>query len=456
MMCPRSRSVAEPLKRSAIYFLLVASAQSFGQPLCGSRIACAQSASPSHGAQARAQKLANPLNDLLDEAQHDIDANQFEAALTPLQKFIGEKPDVAFAHFQLAYAYTALKRSDEARSEYQRTIDLDPKMSEAYLNLGILLLDRDPAAAVAPLRKVVELLPTQSRPRFLLAMAQEHSGDLAGATDTLEGALRLDPKDTEAVLHLANLYLSLKRPVDAERKFRDALNVRPDSAPAALGLARCLDDQNKAEAADAYQKYLALQPADAAARERFVHLLVNQQKYAEALAELDRSDQGKPPTADSLRLRADIQIAQKKLDDAIVTLQRAIALTPGDIQLRVGLGRIFMQKRDFPAAEKELKSALQIEPNSVVVWKNLSSTYYLSKNYSATLAALDVIAKAEPPTAASWFIRALCYDNLHQLQPAYDAYQMFLAMDEGKNADQVWQAQQRSKVLKHMLEGKQR
>jgi tetratricopeptide (TPR) repeat protein len=115
-----------------------------------------------------------------------------------------------------------------------------------------------------------------------------------------------------------------------------------------------------------------------------------------------------------------------------------------------------MQKRDFPAAEKELKSALQIEPNSLVVWKNLSSTYYLSKNYPATLATLDVIAKAEAPNAASWFIRALCYDNLHQLQPAYDAYQKFLAMDEGKNADQVWQAQQRSKVLKHMLDDKQR
>jgi hypothetical protein len=27
-------------------------------------------------------------------------------------------------------------------------------------------------------------------------------------------------------------------------------------------------------------------------------------------------------------------------------------------------------------------------------------------------------------------------------------------MDQGKNPDQVWQAQQRSKVLKHMLEEK--
>jgi hypothetical protein len=43
---------------------------------------------------------------------------------------------------------------------------------------------------------------------------------------------------------------------------------------------------------------------------------------------------------------------------------------------------------------------------------------------------------------------------LHQVKPALEAYQKFLAMDEGKNPDQIWQAEQRSKVLKHMLEEK--
>ena len=75
--------------------------------------------------QSRTQKLANPLNDLLDEAQKDIDNNQFEAAVIPLQKFIGEEPDIAWAHFQLAYAYTALKRPDQARSEYERATTLE-------------------------------------------------------------------------------------------------------------------------------------------------------------------------------------------------------------------------------------------------------------------------------------------------------------------------------------------
>jgi tetratricopeptide (TPR) repeat protein len=404
--------------------------------------------------QTRTQKLANPLNDLLDEAQHDIDTNQFEAALIPLQKFLAEKPDIPWAHFQLAYAYTALKRPDEARIEYERATTLDPKMSEAFLNLGILLSEKDPAAAVAPLRRAVDLLPAQSRPRFLLGHAQERSGDIPAAVESYEAALRLDPRDAETVIHLGNLYIGLKRYSDAETKFRAALELEPKSPQALLGLAQSLDAQKKPEAAAAYRDYLAVQPDTPGAESRAIHLLIEQKQYDAALAELDRADAGRPPTLDSLRSRADIQIAQKKWDDSIVTLRKAIALTPNDAELHGGLGRVYLQKRDFTSAEKELKAALQLDKNNLVYWKDLRTTYYLGGNFPATLAMQDLIAKVETPGAGEWFIRALCYDKLNQPKPALEAYEKFLELDQDKNPDQVWQAQQRSKVLRRMLDQK--
>ena len=405
--------------------------------------------------QSKSQKVSNPLNDYLDEAQHAIDANNFEAAIPPLQKFLAEKPEVAYAHFQLAYAYTALKRVDEACAEYQQAIALDPKMSEAYLNLGILLLVHDPLGAVAPLRKAVELLPSQSRPRFLLGIALERNGDLPGAAESLEGASHLDPHDVETLGHLADIYLSLKRSTDAEAKFREVIALQKDNAPALLGLAKCLDAEKNPEAADAFRSYLGAHPEDAEARARLVHLLLDQQKYDAAIAELDRADAaGGPPSLDALRMRADIQIGQKKWDDAIATLQRAIALAPRDAQLHGGLGRVYLQKRDFLSAEKELKTALQIDNNNIVYWKDLSSTYYLGGNYAATISAFDVIAKVETPGPGTWFIRALCLDKLKQYQPALEAYQKFLELDKDRNPDQVWQAQQRSKALRRKLEEK--
>jgi Flp pilus assembly protein TadD len=399
------------------------------------------------------QKLRNPLNDLLDEAQAAIDKNDYNAAILPLQKFIAEQPDVAFAHFQLGYTFTALKRTDEARAEYEKAVTLNPKMPEAQLNLGILLLETDASAAVAPLTKAVELLPSQSRPRYLLGLAQQRSGNLKSAAESFEGASRLDPKDSATLIELGRIYAKTDRPADAEGKFRAALGIEAKSPEALQGLALSLDAQKKPAAADAYRDYLAVQPQDIAARVRLVHFLLEQQQYDAALSELSKAGAG-PASLENLKLKADIEIGQKKMDAAISTLKQAIAIAPNDAQLHGGLGRIYLQTHDFADAEKEFKLALSLDRNNLTYWKDLSSTYYLGGNWPRTLQTLDVIAKAETPGAGPWFIRALCYDKLNQVEPALGAYKKFLELDENKNPDQVWQATQRIHVLEKLAEKK--
>jgi Flp pilus assembly protein TadD len=421
------------------------------EPLPGNQSAAKQKTDTTR----RSQKIGNPLNDLLEEAQRDIDKNSFAEAIAPLEKVIADQPDFAYAHFQLAYVYTALRKTEEARAEYARTIAIDPKMSEAYLNLGMLLLDKqDAASAVAPLQKAVELLPAQSRPRYLLAVAQDRSGDAAGAAESFEALIHLDPNDITAIDYLGLAALRQGKPAEAETRFRHALEVQPNGVEARRGLALSLDAQKKPEAAGAYREYLDLTPHDSEARARLVHLLVEQKENDAALTELDRLDAGKPPTVDSLKLRADVQITGKKWEDAIVTLEKALALAPNDAQLHGGLGRIYLQKRDFAAADRELRIALHLDGKNLTYFKDLSSTFYLAGNYPAALAALDEIAKVEQPGAGVWFIRAICYDKLKQPKVALDAYQKFLALDQDKNPDQVWQAKERSKVLERMLERK--
>lgn len=403
--------------------------------------------------QAKTEKLVNPLNDLLDEAQRDIDQKQFEAAIGPLQKVLADQPDFAYGHFQLAYVYTALKKPKEAQAEYERAAALDPKMSAAYVNLGMLLLENhEDAAAVAPLRKAVELLPSESRPRYLLAVALDRSGDRAGAAQAFEALLDLDPNDIHALEYLGWMNLRSGKPEEAEVQFRRVVAVQPKGAEGLRGLAESLDAEKKPGAATAYREYLEVKPDDARAHARLVHLLLEQGQNDAALAELRRADAGKP-TVESLKLRADIQIAQKKWTDAVATLHQAIALAPNDAELRGGLGRTLMQVRDFPNAEKELKAAIQLDAKNLDYWKDLSSTYYLSKNYAATLAVLDRIDQFETPGPGRWFLRALCYDSLNQPKPALDAYQKFLELDQNQNPDQVWQAKERSKILRRMLEG---
>jgi tetratricopeptide (TPR) repeat protein len=157
---------------------------------------------------------------------------------------------------------------------------------------------------------------------------------------------------------------------------------------------------------------------------------------------------------DALRLRADILIGQNKLDEAIAALKQAIALAPRDAQLHGGVGRLYLQRREFADAERELKIAIQLDKGNVVYWKDLTATFYQGGNYAAALAGYDAVEKMEKPGAGVWFIRALCYDKLNQVQPALDAYRKFLDLDGNQHPDQVWQANQRIHVLEKRAEKK--
>src|SRR5260221_2464831 len=126
-------------------------------------------------------------------------------------------------------------------------------MEEAQLNRGTLLLEKDAAAAAPPLRKAVALMAGQSRPRFLLGIALERSGDLAGAAESYEAAAHLNPSDTEAQAHLGGVYLQLKRPADAEKRFRAVLQSHPNSAVALRRLALSPDAEGKPDALEAYR-----------------------------------------------------------------------------------------------------------------------------------------------------------------------------------------------------------
>jgi tetratricopeptide (TPR) repeat protein len=433
----------------AAFFACLAAISAFGVPQ-----ACAQNPAAQHPA--KTQKLSNPLNDLLQEAQRAIERQDFAAAVEPLQKVVAEQPDFAYAHFQLGYTFTALKRWDEAKSAYERAAALDPKMAEAHLNLGLLLLDRDPAAAVKPLERAVELLPAQSRPRFRLGYARERAGDLPGAAQAYEGAEKLDPRDYETEFAYGRTLLLLNRAPEAERKFRQALEIKSDSAPARLGLANSLAQQGSPEAAAAFRAYLELKPEDRDARLELARLLFNQKEYPAALAELDAAEASQQPSLDALKLRADILIAQSRWDESIAVLERALAVEPRNAVLHAGLGRIHMQKHDFASAQRELKSALAVDPRLVDGWRDLSATYYLAGNCPAALAALDRLAQLEAPNAGSWFVRATCYDKGGQAAEAIEAYQKFLHADESRNPSQELQAQVRIRVLKRRLEEKKR
>jgi len=402
-------------------------------------------------------KEADVLVALLKRADQATEKKDFAAAAQALEEFIAIKPGDAVAHFQLGYAYTAMERLDDAKRAYTKSIELDPKLAQGHLNLGLILLETDPAAAVPPLKKAAELLANEARPHFLLGLAMERSGQLEKAIAPYRMAASLDAADYESRFALGRTLLALERHTEAEAQFRAALERQPDSAPARLGVASALHSSGKREAAAGeFAAYLKTRPDDTGARLRLATLYIELEQFDAALVQLDAAERGGLRTLDLYRMRADVHVRQNDFTAAAAALQQAIALAPADAGLRATRGRYLLELRDFPAAEADLMASLKLDASQLPVLRDLVTVFYLSEKWPTTLAAIDELAKHETLTAASWFIRGACYDKLQMYEQAIAAYQKFLELDRGKSERQDFQARHRVRTLQRMLERKRR
>ena len=418
-------------------------------------LACSPSGSQSTPPQASVpapnQKLnqrEDPLAPLLAQAQDALNRKDYAAAVPLLEKVVAAKPSDALPHFDLGVAYSELQKNPQAIAEFRQAISLDPKFPPAHLNLGLLLLDSDPAAAAASFQRAAELLPGQVRPVYLEGEALERGGKRAEAIAQYRAAATLAPKDDAILLTLARALLADGQSPAAESSFRQALALKPDSAPTQLGLAESLLRQQKtAEAVDILNDYLQKTPDDRQARFERAVALQNLNRLDDSLAELDRLDTGATPSAESLKLRGSVYMRQKKWTDAGAAFTKALAASPGDAQLHLWMGHTKMELHDYSAAETELRRSLQLAPANSDALGELASVYYLSGQYDATISTLDLLAQRETPTAINWFFRALSCDKLGRKPEAAAAYQKFLDLDRGKRPDQEFQAQARLKLL---------
>ena len=403
-----------------------------------------------------AKSKEDPLAPLLRQGADAIEKQDFAAALDPLQKYIAVRPDDSYAHFQLGFAYAGLKRAGEAKAEFTRAVALDPKLEAGYLNLGLVLMDSDPTAAADAFGHAVSLQPSESRPRFLQGLSLERAGKLPEAIAMYRGGLALDPSSYEIHFALGRALLQAKDASGAETEFRGALDNLAQSAPARLGLATALQDQKKYEAASAaFAEYFKLKPDDRAAHFDRAFSLLNLDRLDDALAELNLADKlaggGASPAPESLKMRGEIYMQQKKWSEAREALTQAVKLSSNDSETAYWLGHVDFELRDYPAAIGILSQVYKQNPQSADALRELASALFLHEDFAAALGAMDQLDKMEPPKPGSWFVRAICYDKLLQKAEAADAYQKFLDQDNGQYENQDLEAQHRMAALRKEL-----
>src|SRR5690242_9151175 len=106
--------------------------------------------------------LALQTPDYLADGSKALDEGRFEAAAQAFTKAVEADPKDYIAHFNLALSYSMMGKDAEGIAEYRKTLELHPRLYEAELNGGILLLrQKDPADALPLLADAVEQKPEE-------------------------------------------------------------------------------------------------------------------------------------------------------------------------------------------------------------------------------------------------------------------------------------------------------
>ena len=308
---------------------------------------------------------------LLHDQGKDADALQL------VNTVITNNPGSAMAYFAQGVLLEATHAPNDAIVAYQQAAKLDKRMLAAPLAVARLqfaagqpalaqqyaeqVLAADPAAADARVilgrslamqgrtdQAVRELEPlTRQLPTFVsghnaLGMAYALKGNLTGARQEFNTALKLSPKSIDAIAGLTALDLSEHRTADARTRVEAQIKQSPNDATSQVLAA---------------QTYLALGDS-AAAESAFRRVL-----------ELDGS------RLDAYTSLARIYVQQNRLDDALNEFDQRAKRDPKDASARTMIGMIYELKKQPDQARKSYEAALAIDPRTPVAANNLAQHY---------------------------------------------------------------------------------
>ena len=397
----------------------------------------------------------------LSGAQEAIDRKDYATATTLLENLLFEHPGHAQALLTLAYTYGLQHRYREAVDLYRQTLELNPNLAEARLNLATLLLFQDdkPTEAAAEFQRVLEALPDSYEAHFYLAIALERQEQTEQALLHYRRAAELDPESRDPLEAMLFVLLGQEDWGQADKVLQELSRRAPDDAKLLRARAELLRHQNKpAEALEAYEKFLTASTENASiSPEELARAHLESGRLARKLGQGEkavehfraaRSVGGDTYRKVSMTEEAETLAWLGRYQEALPLYEELVAATPDNPDLLAGLGYVYLETKQYAKAVPPLARTLQLDPKRVEIYNQLASALYLSDNLPAVIEVLDRRAALSPETIGTLFLRALSYDRMAQCLAAIKSYEKFLALNRDTTSDQYFQATARLRGLK--------
>ena len=247
-------------------------------------------------------------------------------------------------------------------------------------------------------------------PKSIFAVEDEIARSIAAALQRTLVGVKQGTTDLEAHdSYLKGRFFWNKRTGPALRKaaeyFEEAIRRAPAYALAYQGLADTLallveyDDAPAAEvlpkAKQAALRALEIDPALGEAHASLGLIATEENQWDAALVEYRKAIELSPNYAMAIMWSGLTQMGTGHLREARASLDRALQLDPTSLIVNENLGEVYLYERDYPAAVKQFKRTLEMEPGFLPSRVNLVRALVLEGKNDEALAEAESLSASE-------------------------------------------------------------
>lgn len=310
--------------------------------------------------------LAMATDNSLMDAPYNLglvyrETGRTEDALAMFRRALAIRDDYVFAHNDLGLTLMDLGRMREAELHFRKALAWNPYFAKAMNNLGTLLLDRGLFAdASAMFRQALDVAPGFVQARINLGIVLLQQGKAKEAAIDLEKAVSDQPGNAEALSQFGNALLHSGDTVGAVSRLRKAVLLDPKNADTRNSLAVALTTQGRnLESIVEYRQALELMEKES----RSLKARAAPGAYSALFLAPERAAVHKNLALALFRM--------KQFEKAGEELSKAVALSPTDLDARLGLGSMLAARGLYDRAFEVFSKAAQDFPESPEAHRDL-------------------------------------------------------------------------------------
>ena len=343
-----------------------------------------------------AKQLAEPFPNIAEAhfavAQAALSAKQNELALTEIKRANELKPGWEIGALLQAQVLWQGNKQD-ALKHYEDFLSRYPKANEVRLSYARMLAgQKNFPAARAQFNTLVNSAPNNPDMAVTAGLMSMQLQDFEGAETYLTQALKLNPKDPDAVRFSLGQSNEERKLYDKAAEWYKSVTAGEQYFPAQIKIASLLARQNKlTEARD----YLRTIKTDSAAEKTQIimadaGMLREAKSYQEAFERLDGAMKDYPDNADLLYDRAMAAEKIGRIDVLEEDLRKLIKLKPDHAHAYNALGYTLADRTTrYAEAQDLIKKALEISPDDPFIIDSLGWVQFKMGNFADSIATLQ-------------------------------------------------------------------